>query len=101
MTAPTGSTEVRPPAPPVPPPDPPLRLAPGGPAARAGVQQGDLVLGAGGMRTRGLAEFFRLVWRQGAAGVDVPLSLARAGDVLRVNVKSADRAAFLKKPDLH
>ncbi|MBK8741023.1 MAG: serine protease [Betaproteobacteria bacterium] len=76
-------------------------LAPGGPAARAGVQQGDLVLGVGGMRTRGLAEFFRLVWRQGAAGVDVPLSLARAGDVLRVNVKSADRAAFLKKPDLH
>ena len=76
-------------------------LAPGGPAARAGVQQGDLVLGVGGMRTRGLAEFFRLVWRQGAAGVEVPLSLARAGDVLRVNVKSADRAAFLKKPDLH
>ncbi|MBP8297008.1 MAG: serine protease [Burkholderiales bacterium] len=76
-------------------------VAPGGPAARAGVQQGDLVLGVGGMRTRGLAEFFRLVWRQGAAGVDVPLSLARAGDVLRVNVKSADRAAFLKKPDLH
>lgn len=76
-------------------------LAPGGPAERAGVQPGDLVLGVAGTRTRGLAEFFRLVWRQGAAGVEVPLSLARAGDVLRVNVKSADRNDFLKKPDLH
>jgi S1-C subfamily serine protease len=76
-------------------------LAPGGPAERAGVQPGDLVLGVAGTRAHGLAEFFRLVWRQGAAGVEVPLSLARAGDVLRVNVKSADRNDFLKKPDLH
>jgi len=76
-------------------------LASGGPAERAGVRAGDLVLGVAGTRARGLAEFFRLVWRQGAAGVVVPLSLARAGDVLRVNVKSADRNDYLKKPDLH
>ena len=76
-------------------------LAPGGPAERAGVRPGDLVLGVAGTRAHGLAEFFRLVWRQGAAGVEVPLSLARAGDVLRVHVKSADRNDFLKKPKLH
>ena len=76
-------------------------LAPAGPAERAGVRAGDLVLGVGGTRTHGLAEFFRLVWSLGAAGVEVPISLARAGDVLRVNVKSADRNDFLKKPDLH
>ena len=76
-------------------------LAPGGPAERSGVHPGDLVLGVAGTRAHGLAEFLRLVWRQGAAGVEVPLSLARAGDVLRVNVKSADRSDFLKKPDLH
>ena len=65
------------------------------------MRAGDLVLGVAGTRAHGLAEFLRLVWRQGAAGVEIPLSLARAGDVLRVNVKSADRNDFLKKPDLH
>ena len=76
-------------------------LAPGGPAERAGVHAGDLVLGVAGTRAHSLAELFRLVWSQGAAGTEVPLSLARAGDVLRVNVKSANRGDFLKKPDLH
>jgi S1-C subfamily serine protease len=76
-------------------------LAPSGPAERAGVQAGDLVLGVAGTRVQGLAQFFRTVWSQGNAGVEVPLSLARAGDVLRVTVKSADRSDFLKKPDLH
>ena len=77
------------------------RLSPGGPAQRAGVQVGDMVLGVGTLRVHGLAEFFRAVWRLGAAGVDVPLTLARAGDVLQITVKSADRNDFLKKPNLH
>ena len=77
------------------------RLSPGGPAQRAGVQVGDMVLGVGTLRVHGLAELFRAVWRLGAAGVDVPLTLARAGDVLHITVKSADRNDFFKKPNLH
>ncbi len=77
------------------------RLSPGGPAERAGVQVDDMVLGVGALRVHGLAEFFRAVWRLGSAGVDVPLTLARAGDVLNITVKSADRHDFLKKPNLH
>ena len=76
-------------------------VSPGGPAERAGVQAGDLVLGVGADRVHDLAELFRTIWKQGQAGVDVPLTLARAGDVLRVTVKSADRNDFLKKPNLH
>ena len=76
-------------------------VSPGGPAERAGVQAGDLVLGVGAERVHGLAELFRAIWQRGAAGVDVPLTLARAGDVLRITVKSADRNDFLKKPNLH
>ncbi|MEK7875077.1 MAG: S1C family serine protease [Pseudomonadota bacterium] len=76
-------------------------LSPSGPAERAGVQVGDMVLGVGALRVHGLAELFRAVWRLGAAGVDVPLTLARAGDVFHVTVKSADRNDFLKKPNLH
>ena len=77
------------------------KLSPGGPAQRAGVQVGDMVLSVGEQRVTGLAELFRAVWRLGAPGVEVPLTLARDGDVLRITVKSADRSDFLKKPKLH
>lgn len=77
------------------------RLSPGGPASRAGVQVGDLVLGVGAARVHGLAEFFRTVWQLGEAGVDVPLTLSRGGDVLHITVKSGDRNDYLRKPRLH
>jgi S1-C subfamily serine protease len=77
------------------------RVTPGGPAERAGIQVGDMVLGVGNFRMNTLPEFFRAVWRLGSAGVDVPLALARDGDVLRITVKSADRSDYLKKPNLH
>jgi len=76
-------------------------LAPGSPAERAGVHAGDLVLGVAGERTASLADFLRGVWRLGGPGVEVPLMLARQGDVLRLSVRSADRSDFLKKPRLH
>lgn len=76
------------------------KLAPGGPAEKAGVRVRDMVLGVGAQRAHGLAELFRAVWKLGAAGVDVPLALARGGDVLRITVTSADRNDFLKKPSL-
>ncbi len=77
------------------------KLSPGGPAQRAGVKAGDMVLSVGDARVGTLAELFRAVWRLGTAGVDVPLTVARDGDVLRIAVKSADRTDFLKKPNLH
>jgi len=77
------------------------RVAAGGPAERAGIEAGDIVLGVGTHRAHSLAELFRAVRRLGPAGVEVPLMIARAGEVLRFAVKSADRDDFLKKPNLH
>jgi len=77
------------------------RISQGAPANRAGVRVGDMVLAVGATRVHGLAEFFRAVWRLGTAGVEVPLTLSRGGDVLHITVKSADRNDFLKKPKLH
>ena len=77
------------------------RLSAGGPAERAGVQVGDRVLGVGAQHVHGLAELFRAVWRLGAPGVEVPLTLSRDGEVFSVTVKSGDRNDFLKKPNLH
>jgi S1-C subfamily serine protease len=77
------------------------KVAAGGPAERAGVRAGDLVLGVGAERVQSLGALFRAVRQLGPAGVDVPLMIARAGEVLRISVKSADRDDFLKKPKLH
>lgn len=76
-------------------------LANGGPAERAGVKVGDMVLGVADARVNGLSAFLKRVWSLGAAGVEVPLQLARQGDVLRVKVKSGDRGDYLRKPKLH
>jgi S1-C subfamily serine protease len=77
------------------------RLSPNGPAGRAGVRIGDTVLGVGPTRVHSLVEFFRAVWKVGPAGVEVPLTLSRGGDVLHIMVRSADRNDFLRKPKLH
>jgi S1-C subfamily serine protease len=76
-------------------------VANGGPAERAGVQQGDFVLEVAGQRVSSLADLFRKVWRLGAAGVEVPVTLARKATPLTVRVRSADRGDFLKKPRMH
>jgi len=72
-----------------------------GPAASAGIRQGDLVLEVAGKRINSLAQLFRTAWGMGPAGTNIPLTIARDGDVLRFEVKSADRNDYLKKPRLH
>jgi S1-C subfamily serine protease len=76
-------------------------LAGGGPAERGGVRMGDLVLEVAGRRVSSLADLFRNVWSLGAAGTEIPLTLAREGSVVRLRLRSADRNDFLKKPQLH
>jgi S1-C subfamily serine protease len=75
-------------------------LATGGPADRAGVKLGDMVLEVAGEKVAGLADMFRKIWRLGQAGVEVPLTLTRDAQVLHLQLRSADRNDFLKKPQL-
>jgi S1-C subfamily serine protease len=72
-----------------------------GPAERAGIGEGDIVLAVKGEDISTLAEFYHAIWALGEAGVTVPLTLAREGDVFEVEVRSKDRAALLKKPRMH
>lgn len=76
-------------------------LAGGGPAERAGVQIGDIVIEVAGARVGGLADLFRKIWSLGSAGVEVPMTLVREGSVSRIRVPSTDRQDLLKKPSLH
>lgn len=76
-------------------------LAPGGPAERAGVELGDLVLEVGGERVAGLAAMFRRIWSAGPAGSEVALKLSRRGTSSTLLIRSADRYEYLKKPRMH
>jgi len=76
-------------------------LAPGGPAERAGLKLGDLILEVGGEELTGLAALFRKIWRCGPAGTEIQLSFSRRGATSTVRIRSADRSDFLKKPRLH
>jgi len=60
-----------------------------------------MVLEVSGQRVSSLADLFRRVWALGAAGAEVPLTLAREGSLLNVRLQSADRNDYLKKPSLH
>ena len=75
-------------------------VAQGGPADAAGVRQGDVVVAVADQRVSTLAELFRSVWKLGPAGTEIPIALARNGATLSVNIRSADRNDFLKKPSL-
>ena len=76
-------------------------LAPGGPAERAGIRLGDVLAEVSSERVSGLANFFRKVWSLGPAGTTIPLTVSRQGALSRLELRSADRNDFLKKPRLH
>ncbi|HTJ03567.1 MAG TPA: S1C family serine protease [Methylovirgula sp.] len=78
-----------------------IGLAGDGPARRAGLREGDLVISVAGRDVNHLADFFQSIWTLGAAGVEVPLRIDREGDVFDMRVTSADRYRFLKKAPLH
>lgn len=76
-------------------------LAGDGPAKRAGLAAGDIVRALAGAPVASLASFYRSLWALGNAGVDVPLTLEREGDVFDITVRSGDRGSYLKPVRLH
>jgi S1-C subfamily serine protease len=77
------------------------RVSTSGPARRANLRTGDIVLAVAGNEVSELAGFFRTVWSLGKAGVEVPLTVYRDGRTIEVRITSGDRNRFLKGPSLH
>ena len=72
-----------------------------GPAHRADLQAGDVVLAVADTEVSDLAGFYRMMWSLGKAGVEVPLTIFRDGDTFDVTINSTDRAKLLKMPRVH
>jgi S1-C subfamily serine protease len=77
------------------------RVSPDGPAERAGVAPGDIILAVAGESVRTQAEFYRKVWARGGAGESIPLKVLQGVDVKEVPVASIDRTEYFKRPTTH
>jgi S1-C subfamily serine protease len=76
-------------------------LAQGGPAAGAGIAEGDLVTALGDQDIEDLGDLWRKLWSCGDAGVTITLTVVRDGRRIERACQTADRADFLKRPMLH
>jgi S1-C subfamily serine protease len=76
-------------------------IASKGPAARAELKTGDVILAVAGEKVMSQASFYRKLWSLGNAGVDVPLTVYHEGVTFDVTLASTDRAKLLKAPRLH
>ncbi len=75
------------------------RVTDDGPAADAGLQAGDIIVGLGGQSLAGQADFYQRLWKSGDAGVEVTLDVLKGAKVEAVKVKSIDRTEhFRSKP---
>jgi S1-C subfamily serine protease len=73
-----------------------IRAAPGGPAEKAGIRTGDIILAVNQNEVKGLSDFYRNVWGIGIAGVEVPLKILQGIQTRDIVVHSADRYNYLR-----
>jgi S1-C subfamily serine protease len=78
-----------------------IGVADRGPAQRAGLQTGDVVLEVAGEAPSDLAGLFRCIWSLGQAGAEIPLRIERDGRSFDQRVASSERNRFFKVPRMH
>jgi serine protease Do len=72
------------------------RVSPDGPADRAGVNVGDIILGVGAEPVRTQAQFYERVWNRRRAGDEVPLKVLQGLDVKEIKIRSIDRVEYFR-----
>jgi S1-C subfamily serine protease len=72
-----------------------------GPARRADLRNGDIIVAVAGEPVSTLAGLYRAIQAQGEAGAEVPLTIHRDGRSFDVFVQSSDRTRMFKAPKLH
>jgi S1-C subfamily serine protease len=71
-------------------------VTPGGPADKAGIKRGDVIISVNGEATTSLPDFYRKVWSQGAAGTVIGLDVRNNNAVQHVDIQSINRLDHLK-----
>jgi len=70
-----------------------------GPAAKAGVKDGDLIISVGNKPINGQMDFYKKLWAVGPAGSEIPLTiLTQQSGIKTITVKSINRYQWLKLP---
>jgi S1-C subfamily serine protease len=77
-----------------------MSVAGNGPAEKAGLKPGDVISDIRDQEVRGLADFYRTLWASGPVGTELPMRVVRDGRETWLRVKSTDRGALLKKPQM-
>jgi S1-C subfamily serine protease len=67
-----------------------------GPAERAGLKRGDMILGVNGAPVNHLPDLYRRLYAQGDAGTVIPLDVLKDSEKRRIEVKSINRLDFLR-----
>jgi serine protease Do len=74
-----------------------IRVSSDGPAERAGIQPGDIILQLSGKKIDNLPDFYRRLWSAGEPGVEVTLKVLKGTEVIDVKVRSMDRGENIRK----
>jgi S1-C subfamily serine protease len=74
------------------------RLAVDGPAAGAGMQAGDIVLGVAGQPVSSMEDFYRKLWAMGEPGDNIPLTVLKGAQIHEINITAGDRYKWLHLP---
>jgi S1-C subfamily serine protease len=72
------------------------RVTPGGPADKAGIKRGDVIVSVNGEATTTLPDFYRKVWSKGGAGTVIGLDVRNKDTVQHFDIQSINRHDHLK-----
>ena len=74
------------------------KVSRGGPAERAGLAAGDIIVSVNGQYVATQSELYQGIRKLGTAGATIPLRILKRGDLLDLPIKSSDRMDTLRKP---
>jgi S1-C subfamily serine protease len=74
-----------------------LRVSADGPADKAGIEAGDIILALSGKTVQTLDDFYKRLWSSGAPGVEITLKVLHGSDVRDVKIRSIDRMDHIRR----